>query len=128
MKTMKAIRIHQYRGPEVLRYEDAPRPVPGPREALVRVRAAGVNPVDWKTRDGYLKQILAQAFPIVPGWDCAGVVEALGEEANWAKPGDEVFAFVDLVRPRCYLPLSDAHKAHELSQTGHTRGKIVLRI
>ena len=52
METMKAVRIYSYGGPEVLRYEDAPRPRPGDREILVRVHAAGVNPVDWKAREG----------------------------------------------------------------------------
>jgi NADPH:quinone reductase-like Zn-dependent oxidoreductase len=54
-ESMKAIRIHQYGGPEVLKYEDAPRPEPGRGEVLVRVCAASVNPVDWKVRKGELK-------------------------------------------------------------------------
>ena len=53
MAKMKAIRIHNYGGPEVLRYEDAPRPTPGPGELLIKVHAASVNPVDWKIRGGY---------------------------------------------------------------------------
>jgi hypothetical protein len=53
--TMKAIRIHNYGGPEVLKYEDAPRPTPQAGEVLVRVHAAGVNPIDWKVREGHMK-------------------------------------------------------------------------
>lgn len=55
METMKAVRIHTYGGPEVLKYEGAPRPKPEAGEVLVRVHAVGVNPVDWKIREGYLK-------------------------------------------------------------------------
>ena len=57
MKNMKAVRIHQYGGPEVLIFEDAPRPEPDSAEVLIRVHAAGVNPIDWKIRAGYLKDI-----------------------------------------------------------------------
>lgn len=55
METMKAVRIHTYGGPEVLKYEEAPRPTSGAGEILIRVHAAVVNPVDWKIREGYLK-------------------------------------------------------------------------
>ncbi len=58
MENMKAVRIHKYGGPEVLVHEDVPRPHPGNEEVLVRVHAAAVNPVDWKIREGYLKDAL----------------------------------------------------------------------
>ena len=54
MENMKAVRVHNYGGPEVLRFEDAPRPTPGSGELLIRVHAASVNPIDWKIRAGYM--------------------------------------------------------------------------
>ena len=55
MENMKAVRVHNYGGPEVLRFEDAPRPTPGSGELLIRVHAASVNPLDWKVRAGFMK-------------------------------------------------------------------------
>ena len=75
---MKAIRIHNYGGPEVLHYEDAPRPKPHAGEVLVRVHAAGVNPIDWKVREGHMKDFWHHKFPLILGWDCLGVVEEVG--------------------------------------------------
>ena len=72
MKTMQAVRIHTYGGPEVLKYEEAPLPKPGPGEALVRVHAAGVNPVDWKIREGYFKGRVNHSLPLILGWDSLG--------------------------------------------------------
>jgi len=91
-ETMKAIRIHQYGGPEELVYEDAPKPTPGPGDVLVKVLAAGVNPVDWKIRAGYAKGGWPLTFPSTIGFDIAGVVSAIGEGVtDWA-PGDAVYA------------------------------------
>src|SRR6476661_5168144 len=73
-QTMKAIRIHNYGGPEVLHYEGAPRPQPQAGEVLIRVHAAGVNPIDWQVREGRVKDIFPHSFPFVPGWDVSGVV------------------------------------------------------
>ena len=78
MATMKAVRIHEYGGPEVLRYEDAPRPQAGSGEVLIRVHASGVNPVDWKVRQGFAKERLKYNMPFIPGWDVSGVIEAVG--------------------------------------------------
>src|SRR3984893_7197135 len=66
--TMKAIRIHNYGGPEVVQYEDAPRPEPQAGEVLVRVHAAGVNPIDWKVREGHMKDFWPHKFPLILGW------------------------------------------------------------
>jgi D-arabinose 1-dehydrogenase-like Zn-dependent alcohol dehydrogenase len=72
MENMKAVRIYNYGGPEVLRFEDAPRPTPGSGELLIRVHAAAVNPVDWKVRAGYLKDRIPYPLPFIPGWDVFG--------------------------------------------------------
>ena len=97
-KTMKAVRIHEFGGPEVLRWEDAPRPVPKPGEVLVRMHAVGMNPPDWYLRDGY-KMLPPEwrpttPFPIIPGTDVSGVIEALGEGAHRFAVGDQVFGMV----------------------------------
>ena len=77
---MKAIRVHTPGEPEVLRYEDAPNPQIGPGQVLVRVRAAGVNPVDTYIRAGRYAHM--PAMPYIPGGDAAGVVEAVGPGAR----------------------------------------------
>jgi NADPH:quinone reductase-like Zn-dependent oxidoreductase len=102
MEIMKAVRIHKYGGPEVLVYEDVPRPEPGPGEVLVRVEAAGVNPVDWKVREGYLKEMLDHSLPLVMGWDVSGVVAATGPGVTRFTVGDEVFSRPDLLRDGTY--------------------------
>src|SRR5262245_6356109 len=102
MSTMKAVRIHEYGGPEVLRYEEAPRPEPGPADVLIRVHAAGVNPVDWKIREGRLKGRLSHSLPLIPGWDVSGVIEATGHDVTRWKKGDEVYSRPDLARDGAY--------------------------
>ena len=92
MESMKAVRVHSYGGPEVLRFEDAPRPAPGPGEVLIKVYAASVNPIDWKVRAGYLKNVIPLPLPFIPGWDVSGVVEAVGTGVTKFKKGDEVYA------------------------------------
>ncbi len=92
---MKAVRIHEYGGPDVLKYENAPRPSPAAGEVLVKVHAAGINPVDWKTRSGGgVSGRYGNAFPLIIGWDISGVVEAVGENATTFKVGDAVFGMV----------------------------------
>jgi NADPH:quinone reductase-like Zn-dependent oxidoreductase len=99
---MKAVRIHQYGGPEVLRYEDSPQPQPRPDDLLVRVRAAGVNPADWKMREGMGRYMVDYTFPLVLGWDFSGVVEDMGAEVQGWNVGDEVYARPDLTRNGAY--------------------------
>ena len=88
---MQAIRFHEYGPPDVLRLEDAPRPEPGEGEVLVRVRTAGVNPIDWKLRAGYLQAFMPVELPHVLGFDLAGTVEAVGAGVTGFAPGDDVF-------------------------------------
>ena len=99
---MKAVSIYYYGGPGVLAYEDAPRPHPAPGEVLVRVHAAGINPVDWKIREGHLKEMLHHTLPLVLGWDVSGVVAALGAGVTRFKVGDEVFSRPDIERDGAY--------------------------
>ncbi|MFG2916528.1 NADP-dependent oxidoreductase [Kitasatospora sp. NPDC048298] len=107
---MKAIAINRYGGPEVVEYTDLPDPKVGPDSVLVEVRAAGVNPVDWKVRDGALDGILDAHFPLVMGWDVAGVVRAVGGAVTEFAPGDEVFGYVrkDAVEHGTYAELVSA--------------------
>ena len=90
---MKAVRIHSYGHSDQIRLEDVPRPNPGPGDVLVRVRAAGVNPVDWKIREGYLKDSLAISFPYTLGQDFSGEIEDVGPDVAGFKRGDAVFGF-----------------------------------
>ncbi len=99
---MNAIRIHNYGGPEVLRYEDAPRPQPQAGEVLIRVHAAGVNPIDWKVREGQMKDFWPHKFPLILGWDLSGVVEELGRGVSRFKIGDEVYSLPDPTRDGAY--------------------------
>src|SRR5580693_6341850 len=92
---MKAIRIHEYGGPDVLKYEDAPIPDIGPDGVLIRARAAGVNPVDWKIRKGLMTAVRPLQFPAVVGADVSGTVERVGVLVNRFKPGNAVVARVD---------------------------------
>src|SRR6266853_6422893 len=78
--TMKAIVIHEYGGPEVLKYEDVPQPEPKQDQLLIRVTAAGVNPVDGMIRSGIFDKEGHRAFPIVLGGDIAGMVERVGSK------------------------------------------------
>jgi NADPH:quinone reductase-like Zn-dependent oxidoreductase len=90
-QTMRAVRYHDYGGPEVLVVGEAPRPKPKPGEVLVRVHAAGVNPVDWKIRKGYMKAAAPLQFPSTPGFDVAGTVEAIGEGVAALHTGQAIF-------------------------------------
>jgi NADPH:quinone reductase-like Zn-dependent oxidoreductase len=102
METMKAVRIHSYGGPEVLKYEEAPRPKSAPGEVLIRVHAAGVNPVDWKIRQGYFKGRVDYSLPLILGWDLSGVVEATGSGVAGLQEGDEVYSRPDIARDGAY--------------------------
>ena len=121
--TMKAVRISAFGGTEVLHYEDVPRPVAREGEILVRVRAAGVNPVDWKIRQrGFGRPVSADA-PMILGFDVSGVVEAVGEGVTSFKRGDEVFAYLPLATGggyAQYVAVAEAHAAHKPDNLDHT--------
>jgi NADPH:quinone reductase-like Zn-dependent oxidoreductase len=102
MKSMKAVCIYRFGGPEVLVYEDAPCPHPGGGEVLVKVHAAGINPVDWKIREGHLQETLHSTLPLILGWDVSGVVTALGSNLIHLKEGDQVFGHPDIRRDGAY--------------------------
>jgi NADPH:quinone reductase-like Zn-dependent oxidoreductase len=90
---MKAIVMNEYGGPEVLKYADFPDPAPGPGEVLIRVAAAGINPVDLMQRSGATKAYFPIEFPGVIGWDLSGTVLKLGSGVKDFAVGDKVFAW-----------------------------------
>jgi NADPH:quinone reductase-like Zn-dependent oxidoreductase len=92
---MRAIVIHAYGGPEVLKLEEVARPEPAADEILIRVVSASINPVDVAIRKGYLAELVGN-FPLIPGMDAAGIVEKVGNKVTKYKAGDPVFAFFTL--------------------------------
>jgi len=99
---MKAIRFHNYGDSGALKYEDVPIPEIGPPEVLIKVHAAGVNPVDWKIREGYLQSFLPYHLPLIPGWDVAGTVASAGALVTRFNAGDQVFSRPDISRNGAY--------------------------
>jgi NADPH:quinone reductase-like Zn-dependent oxidoreductase len=95
MTSMKAIRIHDFGGPEVLKREDVPLPEPRDDEVLVRIRAASVNPVDFKTREGKYPMVKREDLPITLGRDFSGTIESCGTRVQGLSKGDGVFALLD---------------------------------
>jgi NADPH:quinone reductase-like Zn-dependent oxidoreductase len=90
---MKAVRIAQYGGSEQFKYEEAPLPQIGPGQVLVKVRYASVNPVDWKIREGYRKQVSPASFPLTLGQDFAGEIVTGGGDSGRFRTGERVFGF-----------------------------------
>jgi NADPH:quinone reductase-like Zn-dependent oxidoreductase len=92
---MRAAVYDRFGGPEVLRVREVDDPPVGPDTVLVRTRATSVNPVDWKIREGYLQAAYPHHLPVIPGWDVAGVVEAVGPSVRTGvQVGDEVYGYV----------------------------------
>jgi NADPH:quinone reductase-like Zn-dependent oxidoreductase len=91
---MRAVAITEWGGRDKLQLVDVEPPPVAPDGVLLRVRAAGLNPVDWKTREGRQADRFPYHFPLVLGWDAAGVVEKVGAAVTWFRPGDEVFGYV----------------------------------
>lgn len=90
---MKAISYDSFGDVDRLHYGDRPMPVVGPGEALIKVKSAAVNPVDWKVLGGHLVPLFPHELPIIPGWDVAGVVESVGPDTPEFQAGDEVLAY-----------------------------------
>jgi NADPH:quinone reductase-like Zn-dependent oxidoreductase len=105
---MRAVVINEYGPSEKLTLVDLKEPSPRPDEVLIRVRAAGVNPVDWKIRGGMLKIVLWLKFPFVPGFDISGDVAAVGSRVTRFKPGDPVYAMLGPPRGGGYAELAVA--------------------
>ncbi|WP_421385140.1 NADP-dependent oxidoreductase [Bacillus salacetis] len=89
---MKAIVINQYGGKDVLQESELEKPAIGDDQVLVEVHATSINPIDWKLREGYLKEMLPFEFPIILGWDVAGIIADTGKNVDSFKKGDRVFA------------------------------------
>lgn len=126
--TMKAIRVHEFGGPEVLRHDEVPIPEPGPGEVLVRVRAVGVNPPDWYVREG-MRNIPPDkrpplTLPAILGTDVSGVVEALAPDVHGFAVGDEVFGLLRFPSLEGsayaeYVAAPAAHLAHKPAGVDH---------
>src|ERR1700740_185885 len=89
---MKAVVLHEYGGPDKLKYEDFADPVAGDDQVLVRVAASSVNPIDYKIRSGAMKQFFPVEFPEILGRDIAGIVRTVGKKVSGVAPGDKVMA------------------------------------
>ncbi|MBI5905354.1 MAG: NADPH:quinone reductase [Deltaproteobacteria bacterium] len=109
---MKAIVVRAFGPPETMRLEEVQNPVPGPGQVLVRVRAAGVNPVETYIRSGTYGR--APALPYTPGNDAGGVVEAVGEGVRGVKPGDRVYTSGTITGAYAELALSETPMVHPL--------------
>ena len=109
---MRAFVLSGYGGPEHTSLRDVPAPAPRADELLIRVHAAGLNPVDFKTRSGALKVIRNYPLPIVMGNELAGVVEAVGASVTRFAPGDRVYARVDKDHMGAFAEFAAVHEAH----------------
>jgi NADPH:quinone reductase-like Zn-dependent oxidoreductase len=119
---MKAVRIHTYGNAGALSYEDAPLPSVASQDLLIRVIATSVNPVDWKIREGYFKDMFSYTFPLTLGWDVSGIVEAVGDGVNNFKIGDAVFSRPDIKRNGTYaeyIAVREDEVAHKPKTISH---------
>src|SRR5438445_9870619 len=109
--TMKAVVVNEYGGPEVLKYQDAPRPEPKEDEILVRVMAAAVNPVDSYVRQGMFAKRGLDNRPAIIGYDISGVVEKTGANAKKFKAGDKVYSYLSVMRGGGYAEFAIAKES-----------------
>jgi len=110
---MKAIRVHSFGDPDVLKLEEVPQPVPGPGQIAVRVSAASVNPIETYIRQG---KYAPKEFPFTPGNDAAGIIQAVGPEAGHFKPGDRVYTDKTLTGSYAQFALCQFQYVHALPQ------------
>ncbi|MFT6986371.1 MAG: NADPH:quinone reductase-like Zn-dependent oxidoreductase, partial [Psychromonas sp.] len=99
---MRAVRIHQYGGTDTLQLDQIDIPKINADDILIKVKAASINPVDWKIREGYLQEFIPYKLPVTLGWDVAGIVSEVGAEVTDFKVGDEVFSRPDISRDGSY--------------------------
>ena len=116
---MKAVRIYAYGGRDQLKFEDAPMPQIGDKDVLVRVVASSINPVDWKVREGYLKDMLQYNFPFVLGWDVSGIVTSVGKAVTAFKVDDAVYSRPNIARDGTYAEFV-AIDENEIALKPHT--------
>ena len=109
--TMKAVVLNEYGGPEVLKYQDTPKPEPKNDEILVRVTAAAVNPVDTYVRQGMFAKRGIDNRPLIIGYDIAGIVEKTGAAAKKFKPGDQVYSYLSVPRGGGYAEFAVAKES-----------------
>src|SRR5258708_32190744 len=113
---MKAIRVHEFGGPEVLKLEEVDDPQPGPGQVVVRVKAAGVNPYDTYMRAGAYGA-RNPPLPFTPGSDAAGIVEAVGHDVTDIAIGDRVFTTGTITGAYAVLALCERSRVHPLPPT-----------
>ncbi|HCH24973.1 MAG TPA: NADP-dependent oxidoreductase [Oceanospirillaceae bacterium] len=110
---MQAMLLNAFANPGVFTLGTFDKPTPGPGQVLIRNIAAGINPIDWKTATGGGPAALQGEFPIILGWECAGVIEAVGEQVKAYKVGDQVLGFLNFPNPaRCFAEYVVADIAH----------------
>lgn len=112
---MKAIVIDSYGGKEQLKEQEVEKPAITDNQVLVEIHATSINPIDWKLREGYLKEMLPWEFPIILGWDAAGIIAEVGKNVQHFKVGDRVFARPATTRQGTYaefVPVEEDLLAH----------------
>ncbi len=117
---MKAVVLHEYGGPDKLKYEDFPDPVAGPDQVLIHVVSTSVNPVDYKQRSGAVKDRMPLNFPAILGRDVAGIVHAIGANVQGFSPGDHVFALAQASYAQlCVVPADSLAKLPDGIELAH---------
>src|SRR5262245_36174704 len=99
---MRAMRMHDFGGPEVLHLDDVPVPDPTPQQVRIRVRATGINPFDWKLREGRMRGRIDLNLPYTPGFDAVGTIDRVGTAVTGWKVGDEVLAALNRIPGGAY--------------------------